>query len=127
MFGPLTPDDFQKQGLQQMLSLDLDYENRLSESYIRWDGERLDDVLSTIAKGDGHTGNGSKVLVVQATECRGGKRKSLQRDGESSWMSFVRDRIGDKYHGVVVEGSGHWPHVDKTEEIAQDIKSFEKT
>ena len=127
MFGPLTPDDFQKRVLQHLRDIELDYANRLSESYIRWDGERMEGILTTIAKGDGGGGNLPRVMVVDATEGRGSKRRTLQRDEESSWMSFVREKVGKKYYGVVVERSGHWPHVDHPEEVAHAMKRFENT
>ena len=44
---------------------------------------------------------------------------------ETAWMKFVRDVLGALYTGLVVEGSGHWPHIDKIDEVAQAIKDFE--
>ena len=36
----------------------------------------------------------------------------------------MRSKVGEKYIGMVVEGSGHWPHVDKEEEKADALKEF---
>jgi pimeloyl-ACP methyl ester carboxylesterase len=66
----------------------------------------------------------TKILVVQGTDGRGARRRSLSKGEETSWMRSVRERVGERYTGLVVEDSGHWPHVDKTDEVAQAITRF---
>jgi pimeloyl-ACP methyl ester carboxylesterase len=130
MFGPSTPDYFKQQVVQHMREIDLDYMNLLSNNYIAWDGERMEDVMNIIIQGQGNNDDSETaetwVLLVQATEGHGGKRRSLKKSDEGPWMRFVKDRVGERYRSIVVEGSGHWPHVDRVEEVARAIRNLEE-
>jgi pimeloyl-ACP methyl ester carboxylesterase len=124
MFGPLTPEAFKDQKYQQIREIDLEYENRLSEDYVRWDGERMEDVLRMVGMGDKDATRQTRILIVQSTEGHGAKRKSLKVGEEGPWMRLVKNTVGERYQAVVVEGCGHWPHVDKVEEVADAIVRF---
>jgi hypothetical protein len=124
MFGPATPNEFRQQVTQQFQEIDLVYALQLSKDYLEWDWDRMDDVLRVIRENKRNGGGVTKVLVVQSTEGRGATRRSLEKGEETSWMRLVREKVEERYTGVSVEGSGHWPHVDKTDEVAQAIKGF---
>lgn len=126
MLGPSTPEAFKQQVFQHLRELDLDYVGRLRKAYISWDGERMEIVMNMIREGQlvGEKTVSPTVLVVQGTEGHGTGRHSLIKGEEGPWMNFVRDRIGNQYNLLIVEGSGHWPHVDKVEEVAVAIREF---
>ena len=121
MLGPATPPDFKHRIQQHLRRLDLDYANQLRKEYIAWDGERMEEALRMVRSGVDH---GVEVLVVQGTEGHGAKRKSLKKGHEGPWMQLVKEKVGDGYSGVIVENSGHWPHVDRAQEVADAIESF---
>lgn len=125
MLGPATPENFKQQVFDHLRKIDLDYANKLRINYITWDGERMDDVMKNLrARNDDSRNPKTMVMVVQGTEGHGAGRHSLKKGEEGPWMKFVRDRIGDQYSGLIVENSGHWPHVDRVEEVASAIKVF---
>ena len=121
MWGPATPADFTQQIQQHLRAIDLDYANQLRRDYIAWDGKRMEEALRMLGSGTDHE---VRVLVVQGTEGHGAKRKSLKKGQEVSWMQLVKSKVGGKYIGAIVEDSGHWPHVDKVEEVANAIEKF---
>ena len=123
MFGPVTPEYFKVQIQDHLRGIDLDYANQLRRDYIAWDGKRMEEALRTV---DSRTDQKTRVLVVQGTEGHGAERKSLKKGEEGAWMQFVKAEVGDKYTGLIVEGSGHWPHVDKAQEVADAIQTLGK-
>ena len=122
MLGPATPAVFKEQIQQHARQLDLDYVNRLRKAYIAWDGERMEEALTMVGSGTDHQ---VRVLVVQGTEGHGAKRKSLKKGYEGPWMQLVKEKLGDRYSGIIVENSGHWPHVDGAQEVAGAIEKFD--
>jgi pimeloyl-ACP methyl ester carboxylesterase len=120
MMGPATPEDFRQQAQQHLRQMDLDYTNQLRREYIAWDGKRMEEALSTVGSAN------VRVLVVQGTEGHGAKRKSLKKGQEGPWMQLVKAKAGDRYTGVIVESSGHWPHVDKVQDVTDAIEIFGK-
>jgi pimeloyl-ACP methyl ester carboxylesterase len=122
MMGPATPEVFKQQVQQRLRAIDLDYANQLRRDYIAWDGKRMEEVLDMVGSGTGHR---VRVLVVQGTEGHGVKRRSLKKGHEGLWMALVKSKVGDGYSSVIVEGSGHWPQVDKLQEVADAIETFE--
>lgn len=125
MFGPATPSQFKEQVAKRLQEIDLAYANQLSRDFVAWDQERMEDVLWMVRENKCEGGSVTVVLVIQATEGRGSTRRTLRRGEETAWMKFVRNVLGALYTGLVVEGSGHWPHIDKAGEVAQAIKDFE--
>jgi pimeloyl-ACP methyl ester carboxylesterase len=121
MMGPATSEEFREQTRQHLRAIDLRYANLLRRDYIAWDGERMEEALGMIGS---ESGQETRVLVVQGTEGHGVKRKSLNKGEEGSWMQLVKSKVGDKYLGMVVEGSGHWPQVDRVQEVADAVESF---
>jgi pimeloyl-ACP methyl ester carboxylesterase len=126
MFGPNTPDPFKQRVTQQFKAIDLVYAIELSRDCHAWEGDRgrMDDVLQMVRKNKRTDFGTTEVLVVQGTEGRGGTRRSLRKGEEGSWMRLVRERVGERFAGLVVEDSGHWPHIDKTDEVAQAITNM---
>jgi pimeloyl-ACP methyl ester carboxylesterase len=122
MMGPATPEVFKQQIQQHLRAIDLDYANQLRRDYIAWDGKKMEEVLGMVGSGTGHR---VRVLVIQGTEGHGTKRRSLKKGQESPWMALVKSKVGDGYASVIVEGSGHWPQVDKLQEVADAIETFE--
>jgi pimeloyl-ACP methyl ester carboxylesterase len=122
MMGPATPEVFKQQVQEHLKAIDLDYANQLRRDYIAWDGKRMEEVLGMVGSGTGHR---VRVLVVQGTEGHGTKRRSLKKGEEAPWMTLVKSKVGDGYASVIVEGSGHWPQVDKVQEVANAIEAFE--
>ena len=121
MWRPLTPESFKSQVVQHARNLDLDYEQILSKSYVSWDGESMEDVMRMVKTGK------TRVLLVQGTEGKGAGRHSLKTGQPlGPWMSYVDDRLGSQHDGVIMEDTGHWPHVDKADEVAQAIDTFVK-
>ena len=119
MWGLATPESFKSQVLQHARSIDLDYEQILSKSYVSWDGESMENVMKLVKTGK------TRVLVVQGTEGKGAGRHSLKAGQPlGPWMSYVNDRLGSQHDGVIMEETGHWPHVDKADEVAQTIVKF---
>jgi pimeloyl-ACP methyl ester carboxylesterase len=121
MMGPATPEAFKQQVQQHLRAIDLDYANQLRRDYIAWDGKKMEEALGMVGSGPGHR---VRVLVVQGTEGHGAKRRSLKKDQEVPWMALVKSKVGDGYASVIVEGSGHWPQVDKLQEVAEAIETF---
>ncbi len=125
MLGPATPDDFKQQVFDHLRKIDLDYANKLRVNYITWDGERMQDTMTWIrARNDDESNPKTRIMIVQGTEGHGAGRHSLTKGEPGPWMKFVQDRIGDRCRGLIVENSGHWPHVDKVEEVANAIQLF---
>jgi pimeloyl-ACP methyl ester carboxylesterase len=126
MFGPNTPDQFKHRVTQQFKEIDLVYAIELGRDYLAWEGERgrMEEVLQMVRKNKRTDFGTTEVLVVQGTEGRGGTRRSLRKGEEASWTRLVRERVGERFTGLVVEDSGHWPHVDKTDEVAQAITNI---
>jgi pimeloyl-ACP methyl ester carboxylesterase len=124
MMGPATSEEFREQIRQHLRAIDLRYANVLRRDYIAWDGNRMEEVLEMVGS---EAGQKTRVLVVQGTEGHGAKRKSLKKGEEGPWMQLVKGKVGDKYTGVAVEGSGHWPHVDKVQEVAGAVESFARS
>jgi pimeloyl-ACP methyl ester carboxylesterase len=122
MMGPATPEAFKQQVQQHLKAINLDYTNQLRRDYITWDGKRMEEVLGMAGSGTGHR---VRVLVIQGTEGYGVKRRSLKKGEETPWMTLVKSKVGDGYVSVVVEDSGHWPQVDKVQEVADAIEAFE--
>lgn len=123
MMGPETPDTFCQLVQERVAEANLVYVGRLRADYIRWDGDKMEEALGIIR--DRAVG----VLVVQGTQGHGRERRALRAGEEGSWMQFVRERVSDplaKYVGVVVEGSGHWVHVDRVAEVAEVVKRFRR-
>jgi pimeloyl-ACP methyl ester carboxylesterase len=119
MMGPETPEAFKDQVRRHLGEVDLAYVGRLRRDYIRWDGERMEDVFEVVKS------SGVGVLVVQGTEGHGRERRALKEDEEGPWMRFVRERVAEgRYTGCVVERSGHWVHVDGMTAVAEVIKRF---
>ena len=121
MYGPSTPEAF-KDGMERRLRrIDLHYEYKLSSEYIEWDRARMEGALEELGRCDG-----LKVLVVQSTQGRGADRRALTRGQEGPWLPLVREKVGsERFRSAVLEGCGHWPHVDKVEEVARIIIDFE--
>jgi pimeloyl-ACP methyl ester carboxylesterase len=121
MFGPLTPEGFKEEVGRGLRGVDLEYEYELSRRYIEWDRESMEGTLEVV----GGEGEDVRVLVVQSTQGRGANRRMLERGEEGPWVPFVRGKVGSgRFENVVIEGCGHWPHVDKVEEVARIVSAF---
>ena len=124
MFGPISPTEFKQQVTNHLQKIDLVYANQLSRNYVAWDGQRMESALRMVQESKYDGDELPMVLVVQATDGRGARRRCLKKGEETSWMRLVRERVGKTYRGLIVEDSGHWPHIDKPVEVAQAIKDF---
>jgi pimeloyl-ACP methyl ester carboxylesterase len=82
----------------------------------------MEEVLGMVGSSTDHR---VRVLVVQGTEGHGTKRRSLKKGQEGQWMALVKSKVGDGYASLIVEGSGHWPQVDRLQEVADAIETFE--
>jgi pimeloyl-ACP methyl ester carboxylesterase len=121
MYGPLTPESFKEEMQRRLREIDLEYEYELSRTYIQWDRERMEVVLGEL----GDKGLLVEVLVVQSTQGRGANRRPLKDGEEGPWVPFLREKVGSgRFQSVVLEGCGHWPHIDKVDEVAQIISGF---
>jgi pimeloyl-ACP methyl ester carboxylesterase len=120
MMGPATSEEFRQQIQRHLRHIDLGYAGQLRKDYIAWDGERMEEALGLVGSANGEV----RVLVVQGTEGHGSKRKGLKRGEEGEWMKVVKGKVGERYTGLVVEGTGHWPHVDKVQEVVDAVESF---
>jgi pimeloyl-ACP methyl ester carboxylesterase len=121
MYGPLTPESFKEEMQRRLREIDLEYEYELSRTYIQWDRERMEVVLDEL----GDKGHPVKVLAIQSTQGRGANRRPLKNGEEGPWVPFVREKVGSgRFQSVVLEGCGHWPHIDRVDEVAQIISGF---
>lgn len=124
MLGPSTPADFKHRVLDNIRSSDLDYLNRIRINYITWDGEEMEKSMAAIRYKNENSSSRTRVLVVQGTEGHGAARHSLKKGDGGHWVNFVHDRLGQDFTGLIVEDSGHWPHVDKVDEVVTALKVF---
>ena len=121
MYGPLTPESFKEEMQRRLREIDLEYEYELSRTYIQWDRERMEVVLDELSD----NGLLVEVLAIQSTQGRGANRRPLKDGEEGPWVPFVREKVGSgRFQSVVLEGCGHWPHIDKVDEVAQIISGF---
>ena len=121
MYGPLTPESFKQEMKRRLAEIDLEYEYELSREYIEWDRANMEKVLEEVGLCEG-----VKLLAVQSTQGRGPHRKSLEEGEEGPWVPLVREKIGKEcFQGAVLQGCGHWPHVDKPEEVVRIISYFQ--
>jgi pimeloyl-ACP methyl ester carboxylesterase len=121
MYGPLTPESFKEEMQARLREIDLEYEYELSRTYIEWDRENMEVALGEV----GDAESSAKMLAIQSTQGRGASRRALKSGEEGPFLPFVKDKVGsEKLQSVVIEGCGHWPHVDKVEEVAQIISTF---
>lgn len=117
MYGPLTPESFKLEMETRLREIDLEYEYELSGKYIDWDRKNMEAALEELGK-EKHV----KVLLIQSTRGRGARRRALKSGEEGPWVPFVRDKVGsERFQRVILEGCGHWPHIDKVEEVARII------
>lgn len=121
MYGPLTPKSFVEGMERRLQDIDLEYEYELSERYIEWDREEMERTLDVVGGKECDV----KLFVIQSTQGRGANRRALKSGEEGPWVPFVRAKVGaDRYQSVVMEGCGHWPHVDKVEEVVRIVSTF---
>jgi len=116
MFSPLTPLDFKTLAIADAKA-GINYLVPLRRSHMKWDQDKMDSAVKAVRKSD------VQVLVLQSTDGSGIERRGLRVGEENGWMKYVRERLSsDSYETVVVEGCGHFPHVDRTEEVAAAMK-----
>lgn len=121
MYGPLTPQSFIDEMAERLRKIDLKYEYELSREYIEWDRERMEDALSELGNYDG-----VRALTIQSTQGRGANRKPLKKGEEGPWVPLVREKVGSgKLTSATLQDCGHWPHIDKVDEVARIILDFE--
>ena len=121
MYGPLTPESFKDEMQRRLREIDLEYEYELSRTYIQWDRERMEVVLDQLA----NINPPVEVLAIQSTQGRGANRRPLKSGEEGPWLPFIREKVGsERLQIVVLEGCGHWPHIDKVDEVTLIISGF---
>lgn len=121
MYGPLTPESFKDEMQRRLWEIDLEYEYELSRTYIHWDRERMEVVLDELADINPPV----EVLAIQSTQGRGANRRPLKSGEEGPWLPFIREKVGsERLQIVVLEGCGHWPHIDKVDEVTLIISGF---
>ena len=106
MWSEHTPVEFREQavrdaksGAQRLASLRM--------SHLLWDDEKLEGALRVVKE------KAIEVLVIQSTDAKGLARIPMMTGDESRWMKLVKDGVADGcYRGEVLEGLGHFPHVD---------------
>ena len=90
-------------------------------SHLLWDDEKLEGALRVGKE------KAIKVLVIQSTDAKGLARIPMKTGEESQWMKLVRESVADGYYrGEVLEGLGHFPHVDGPESVAEVLRRWEK-
>ena len=118
MFSPKTPPDFQASTIAHVKALDPEYNKAMRDSFIRYDYERMDDVLEEVGKA------GLPVLNLQATNVDEENQRIPLKPGEDSrWMRFVREKV-PQVKMVVVGESMHFPHVDQPVEVTGRVREF---
>ena len=117
-FGPRTPEAFKEEHRQIFRDADLGYLGQMMMSNRRWDAARMVQVLKQVGE------RAAPLLLVQATDEGGGSRRALKKGEETAWMKLVRENVGSGCRSLVIEDSGHWPHVDQTEQVAEAISGL---
>ena len=120
LFGPNTPTEFKQRALEHAEGCDVEYLRRLRQAHANWDHGEMEGAVEKIVRMEG-----VKILILQSTEGRGGRRVRLEKGEEGCYPAFWKDKwegMDDErcqLRCVTVDGSGHWPHVDRTEEVAR--------
>lgn len=117
-FSSNTPPEFRDAAVAHVKYIDLDYSGAMRTSFITYDHERMDDALATVGQA------GVPVLSLQATSVDGqNQRIPLQARQRSRWMDLVAEKV-PQARQIVVERSGHFPHVDQPAFVAAEIRAF---
>jgi len=118
MFSALTPPELKAQAIADAKA-SMEYLIPLRRSHMKWDQQNMDTAIRGVGRAK------LPVLVVQSTDGSGLDRRGLIVGEENGWMGFVRERVAnEQYESVVVEGCGHFPHVDRSEEMANIIREW---
>jgi pimeloyl-ACP methyl ester carboxylesterase len=118
MFSDNTPADFQEATLAHVRSMDMQYNEAMRKSFITYDYERMDDVLTAVGEA------GNPVLSFQATNVdEQNQRRRLEPGERSQWMDFLQEKV-PQIQQVVVDDAMHFPHVDQPAIVAERIRDF---
>ena len=120
-WGPHTPEAFKNTRRAMYDDADLDYLAKTVFENRTWDSKRMISALQQVNEvcKEKHR---PKVLVIQGSKSsKDGTREMLQHGDETDFMKLVREHVGDAYDGLVLEESGHWPHVDHADEVAKAV------
>ena len=120
MWSEHTPIEFRERALQDAKH-NADRLASLRMSHLLWDNENLEHALRVV------NDKAIKVLVIQSTDAKGLARIPMKTGDESRWMKLVRDSVADGcYRGEVLEGLGHFPHIDGSERVAEVLRKWEE-
>ena len=118
MFSSQTPQAFRESTLTHVRGMNPEFNGDMRKSHINWDYERMDEVMEQLGK------LGLPVMNLQASNVDEQNQRVPLKPGEvTRWMEFVQKMI-PQVKQYVVEGSGHFPHVDQTAEVAKRILGF---
>ncbi|KAF2173145.1 hypothetical protein M409DRAFT_17091 [Zasmidium cellare ATCC 36951] len=119
MFSPLTPQSFRDSTLAHIADMDKDHSQAVRAAMISYDRERMTETVELLGK-EGEP----PVLNIQSSDIGAENQRIPMREGQvSRWMAFLGERV-PRARQVVVEGSGHFPHVDRPEVIARLVTEF---
>lgn len=117
-FSSNTPAEFRDATTAHVKYIDLDYSGATRTSFIKYDREKMDDALAAVGQA------GVPLLSFQATAVdEHNQRTPLQPGRRSKWMDLIAEKV-PQVKQVIVEGSGHFPHVDQPALVAREIRTF---
>ncbi|PYI16883.1 alpha/beta-hydrolase [Aspergillus violaceofuscus CBS 115571] len=128
-FGPHTSPETVATVQETYSRLDLAYLIRMSHYYGTVDG-RFAQILHAINRHNDQlvaTGEDPvRLLDVQSQEGDfENERKSLRKGDVTAHAAFVREKLNGRWlREYVVEGTGHFPHLDDVEEVGGVIRGF---
>jgi pimeloyl-ACP methyl ester carboxylesterase len=99
---------------ERLLRLDVEFARGLLLDAVRWDGEDASAALAAVSV---------PIIVIQTTLAGPDRRRSLSRDESTPWLDLVRAQAPDARIRVL-EGMGHFPHIEHSAAIAQIITHF---
>ena len=120
MFGPDTPTDFQESSISHFQSRDNTFKANLREKFRAFDYTNHDEVSTFI----GQSGELPVLSINGTTMLANHQRASFKEASErSEYMDWLVKRIPTASQRVVID-SGHFPHIDRTEDCAEFINQF---
>ncbi|KAF2720699.1 alpha/beta-hydrolase [Polychaeton citri CBS 116435] len=121
MFSSFTPVAFRDSALTHLDKLDTAYCKAMMDAHVAYDHAVTDGAVMELRR------QRVPVLNIQSTDAEDGRRR-LQRGEKNRWMRFLEEELGVGREGVLeevlVEGAGHFPHIDQTVLVAEVLDAF---
>ncbi|OJJ42800.1 hypothetical protein ASPZODRAFT_136931 [Penicilliopsis zonata CBS 506.65] len=112
-FGPRTSKEFESKVRAEFNELDYVYALRMGHYYGVFD-TLLPALLDNIKV---------KVLAIVSQENEAGVRRSVKQGEVTAYMAFLRAHLSELTEHIV-EGTGHYPHVDDIDEVTDVVVKF---